>query len=74
MANILSISPEGSSGYRVVFDEAVDISMSGCVGPDTVWYLGKRDDKEEDDMDIYVRVTRALNRNKLEKDQDNADR
>ena len=71
MANIVSISPEGSYGYRVVFDEAVDISMSGCAAPDTVWYLGKRDDKTEDQMDIYVRAIRAMKRNKLEKDQDN---
>jgi hypothetical protein len=67
MANIVSITPEGSFGYRVVFDEAVDISMSGCAAPDTVWYLGKRDGTE-DEMDIFLRATRALDR---QKDQDN---
>ena len=70
MANILSITREGSSGYRVVFDELVDVSASGCAAPDKVWFFGTVD-AAEDEMDIYLRATRALN---SKKEQDYADR
>ena len=71
MANIVSVTREGPYNFRVVFDETVDVSASGCAAPDTVWYFGTVD-YTEDEMDIYLRATRAMERNKLEKDQDNA--
>jgi len=52
----------------VEFNTEVNLSLSGCGAPDKIWYLGKRDDKKEDEMDIYIRAIRALNR---KKEQDN---
>jgi hypothetical protein len=71
MANIVSITREGTDRFRVVFDELVDVSASGCAAPDKVWFFGVVDPETTDEMDIYVRATRALNR---KKEQDNADR
>ena len=70
MAQILSITREGTDRFRVVFDEVVDVSASGCAAPDKVWFFGAVD-KTDDEMDIYVRAIRALERNK--KDQQNAE-
>jgi hypothetical protein len=63
-AQILSITPYGRDGWRVEFNTEVNLSLSGCGAPDKIWYLGKREDKKEDEMDIYIRAIRALNREK----------
>lgn len=82
MAKILSIRKDADwpNHYRVEFDEPVDLSASGCAAPDTVWHMyaqetgvGDNETKEFDEFDIYLQATRAMQRNRKDQGEANAE-
>jgi hypothetical protein len=72
MAKILSITQASSDMFCVEFDAPVDLSPNGifATAPDRVWYVpvglweGNKKVKERDVMDIYMHVTRILEKQK----------